>query len=75
MQKVLEDYSLLFDRYLEKEELPDYVKEDVLAKYIKEVLDDPGNRHLCMTDFIWKDLLKTSLLEFFRQLLPYFEKL
>lgn len=75
MQKVLEDYSLLFDRYLEKEELPDYAKEDVLAKYIKEVLDDPGNRHLCMTDFIWKDLLKSSLLEFFRQLLPYFEKL
>ena len=75
MQKVLEDYSLLFDRYLEKEELPDYAKEDVLAKYIKEVLDDPGNRHLCMTDFVWKDLLKTSLLEFFRQLLPYFERL
>lgn len=70
MNKILQDYSELFDVYLEKEELPEYALGDVLAKYIKEVLDDPGNRHLCKTDSIWKDLLKSSLLDFFRQLLP-----
>lgn len=70
MNKILQDYSELFDVYLEKEELPEYMQGDVLAKYIKEVLDDPGNRHLCKTDPIWKDLLKSSLLDFFRQLYP-----
>ena len=65
----------MFDVYLEKEELPEYMQGDVLAKYIKEVLDDPGNRYLCKTDPIWKDLLKSSLLDFFRQLLPNIMKL
>ena len=75
MNKILQDYSDLFDVYLEKEELPEYAQGDVLAKYIKDVLDDPGNHHLCTTDPVWKDLLKSSLMDFFRQLLPHFIEL
>ena len=75
MEKILDDYSLLFDEYLAKEELPEYAQEDALAKYIKEVLDDPGNHHLCQTDSVWRDLLKSSLMDFFRQLLPHIQKL
>ena len=75
MNKILQDYSDLFDVYLEKEELPEYAQGDVLAKYIKDILDDPGNHHLCTTDPVWKDLLKSSLMDFFRQLLPYFMEL
>ena len=71
MEKILEDYSILFDEYLEKKELPEYTQGEILAKYIKDVLDDPGNHHLCTTDAVWKDLLKSSLLDFFRQLLPH----
>ena len=50
MKIILEDYSELFDVYLAKGELPEYAQGDVLAKYIKDVLDDPGNHHLCTTD-------------------------
>ena len=75
MNKILQDYSDLFDVYLEKEELPEYAQGDVLAKYIKDVLDDPGNHHLCTTAPVWKDLLKSSLMDFFRQLLPHFIEL
>ena len=75
MNKILRDYSELFDVYLETEELPLYAQGDVLAKYIKDVLDDPGNHHLCTTDPIWKDLLKSSLMDFFRQLLPHIMEL
>ena len=75
MKIILEDYSELFDVYLTKGELPEYAQGDVLAKYIKDVLDDPGNHHLCTTDPVWKDLLKSSLMDFFRQLLPHMMEL
>ena len=75
MKIILEDYSELFDVYLAKGELPEYAQGDVLAKYIKDVLDDPGNHHLCTTDPVWKDLLKSSLMDFFRQLLPHMMEL
>lgn len=75
MKIILEDYSELFDVYLAKGELPEYAQGDVLAKYIKDVLDDPGNHHLCTTDPVWKDLLKSSLLDFFRQLLSHMMEL
>lgn len=75
MQKILEDYSELFDFYLEKETLPEYCQSDVMAHYLKDMLDDPSNRHLCTTDPIWRDLLKNSLLDFFRRLLPYIRNL
>ena len=75
MKIILEDYSELFDVYLTKGELPEYAQGDALAKYIKDVLDDPGNHHLCTTDPVWKDLLKSSLMDFFRQLLPHMMEL
>ena len=68
----LEKYSALFDSCLNTGELPDDVQDDVLANYIKSVLDDPGIKYQCQTDEIWKDLMKTSLLDFFRVLLPYY---
>lgn len=75
MQEILDDYSAVFEEYLLKGELPDYAQGDVLGRYIKEVLDDPGNHHLCTTDVVWKDLLKGSLLEFISQLLPHYQNL
>ena len=69
MGHTLEDYRKLFEEYLETGSLPDETEGDCLAEYLKEVLDDPSNRYLCTTDAIWKDLLLTSLLEFFEKLL------
>ena len=68
----LEEYSALFDSYLNTGVLPYDMQRDVLANYLKTVLDDPGIKYQCQTDEIWKDLMKTSLLEFFRVLLPYY---
>ena len=75
MQERLDEYSKLFDVYLSERKFPETYQKDVLACYIKEVLDDPGNYHLCSTNQVWKDLLKDSLLNFIRQLLPYIMKL
>lgn len=75
MEKVKEEkqeyYSTIFDEYLNKQVLPTHAQDDVLAKYIKEVLDDPGNRHLCTTDVLWREILKSSLMEFIGQLWPH----
>ena len=46
-----------------------------MGDYLKTTLDDPGNNHLCKTDDIWMELIKTSLLNFFRVLLPLIDKL
>ena len=70
-----EYYSTLFDEYLTKQVLPTHAQDDVLAKYMKEVLDDPGNKHLCATDVVWREILKSSLMEFFGQLLPHVKRL
>ncbi len=76
MEKQLARYSALFDEYLEKGVLPETdVSDDVLVAYLKEVLDDAGNRHLCETDMVWKELLRTSLMDFFRQMLLLFAPL
>ena len=70
----LEIYSAAFEYYLEKEALPEELADDLLGNYMKTVLDDPGNRHLCLTDPIWKELILNSLLDFFRFLLPQMEQ-
>ena len=72
MQQILEYYRQMFVEYLDTGYLPQETAGDCLAEYLKEVLDDPGNRHLCTSDTIWKDLLLASLLEFFGKLLSVF---
>ena len=64
MKIILEDYSELFDVYLTKGELPEYAQGDVLAKYIKDVLDDPGNHHLCTTWY--RDMLVGAIGAYWR---------
>ena len=62
MERTLDDYRQLFEVYLETGVLSEDTGDDCLAEYLKEVLDDPGNRYLCTTDPVWKDLFLTSLL-------------
>ena len=75
MEQILEYYRQIFEEYLQTGILPDDTKGDCLAEYLKEVLDDPGNRHLCTSDLIWKDLFLASLLGFFEKLLAVFIQL
>ena len=74
IDKQLDVYSVAFEYYLENESLPDDLADDLLGNYMKSVLDDPGNRHLCLNDSVWKELLLSSILEFFRIMLPQMEQ-
>lgn len=75
MEQNLEYYSQLFDSYLAGHDWPPQAERDTLAGYLKEVLDDPGNKHLCSTDVLWKDILKNSLMEFFSQMIPHMDRI
>lgn len=71
----LDKYSEAFDYYLEQNVLPEGLQNDILGEYLKNVLEDPGNKNLCKTDDIWMELIKTSILKFFAILLPQMDAL
>ena len=75
VEKRLNRYSEAFDFYLNHNKLPENLQNDVLGDYLKTTLDDPGNNHLCKTDDIWMEVIKTSLLNFFRLLIPQIDQL
>lgn len=68
----LDSYAEVFDFYMDRGQLPPEYDGDVLGEYIKEVIEVPGNREICQNNSSWRDILKTSLLDFVRNLLPYF---
>lgn len=68
----LEIYGQIFDEYYATATLPVGWEGDVLADYIKTVLDDPGVKFQAEQDVIWFASLRDSVLEFIRVLLPYY---
>ena len=72
VEQRLDVYSEAFDYYWNMGRMPSKLEQDVLAGYIKSVLDDPVTRYRCETDSLWMGLLKESLMEFIRVLLPYY---
>lgn len=68
----LEIYGQIFDEYYATATLPVGWEGDVLADYIKTVLDDPGVKFQAEHDVIWFASLRDSVLEFIRVLLPYY---
>ena len=68
----LEIYGQIFDEYYATATLPVGWEGDVLADYIKTVLDDPGVRFQAEQDVVWFASLRDSVLEFIRVLLPYY---
>lgn len=75
MDARLKKYSEAFDYYLCHDNLPENLQNDILGDYLKNVLDDPGNKHLCKTNDIWMEIIKTSILNFFSILLPQIDAL
>lgn len=75
METRLKKYSEAFDYYLSHDNLPEDLQNDILGDYLKNVLDDPGNKHLCQTNDIWMEIIKTSILNFFTILLPQMDDL
>ena len=72
MEEQLQNYSEVFDFYMDRGHLPSQYQGDILGEYMKEVMDEPENQNVCQKDDLWKEILKTSLLDFFRTLLPFF---
>ena len=72
IESQLEIYGQIFDEYYATATLPVGWEGDVLADYIKTVLDDPGVRFQAEQDVIWFASLRDSVLEFIRVLLPYY---
>lgn len=68
----LEIYGQIFDEYYATATLPVGWEGDVLADYIKTVLDDPGVKFQAEQDVVWFASLRDSVLEFIRVLLPYY---
>lgn len=68
----LEIYGQIFDEYYATATLPVGWEGDVLADYIKTVLDDPGVSFQAEQDVVWFASLRDSVLEFIRVLLPYY---
>lgn len=68
----LELYGAIFDEYYATGVLPGAWQGDVLAEYIKSVLDDPGVKYQGDHDAIWLASLRDAVLEFIRVLLPYY---
>lgn len=68
----LQNYAEVFDFYIERGKLPPPYQGDMLAEYMKAVLDEPENQHIYQQDSTWREILKVSLLDFFNGLLPFF---
>lgn len=68
----LELYGAIFDEYYASGVLPEAWQGDVLAEYIKSVIDDPGVKYQGDHDAIWLGSLRDAVLEFIRVLLPYY---
>ncbi|MBD5222732.1 MAG: hypothetical protein HDS71_01540 [Bacteroidales bacterium] len=67
----LEEYSEVFDIYMESGEMPPTMpEEDCLAGYMKEVIDN--NPQIDGTDTTWVEVLKDGLISYFAALLEQF---
>ena len=70
----LDVYSEIFDNYIETERLHPSVEGDILAQYIKDTLDDEEVKENYLSEMIWRERLKASLLDFFHAILLEIEK-
>ena len=71
---MLDQYSAAFDLYMERGEMPPAMTEDdCLLAYMKEVIDN--NPQIDGSDPIWVEVLKESLISFFKVLLEQFRKM
>ena len=69
----LEEYSEVFDIYLDGGKLPPTDGQDPLRDYIVSVIDN--NPQLDVSDSTWTEVLKESLMSYFSQLLVAFAEI
>lgn len=69
----LEEYSEVFDIYLDGGEVPPPDGQDPLRDYLYDVIDN--NPQLDVSDSTWTEVLKESLMSYFSQLLVAFAEI
>lgn len=70
----LEEYSDVFDFYMEKGEIPENASsEDILIDYMKDVIDN--NPQVDFTDPLWVEIMKDNLISYFARLLELYREL
>ncbi|MCH5234105.1 MAG: hypothetical protein J1E16_02335 [Muribaculaceae bacterium] len=70
----LEEYSDVFDFYMDKEEIPETSSpEDILIGYMKDVIDN--NPQVDFTDPLWVEIMKDNIISYFARLLEIYREL
>ena len=68
----LDSYAEVFDFYMDRGQLPPEYEGDVLGEYIKEVIEEPGNREICQNNSSWRDIFKNITFGFCSKSTPLF---
>lgn len=70
IDKRIDDYSELFDLYIEGQSVPKKFKDDPVAGYIEEICQDTGNQELCRKSEAWKEIFRKEIVSMLEGVLP-----
>ena len=62
IDKRIDEYSGLFDLYIEGKPIPPEYKDDPVAGYIEEICQDSGNKELCRKEETWKEIFRKEII-------------
>ena len=70
IDKRIDEYSGLFDLYIEGKPIPPEYKDDPVAGYIEEICQDSGNKELCRKEETWKEIFRKEIISMLEGILP-----
>lgn len=70
IDKRIDEYSGLFDLYIEGKPIPPEYKDDPVAGYIEEICQDSGNKELCRKEETWKEFFRKEIISMLEGILP-----
>ena len=70
IDKRIDEYSGLFDLYIEGMPIPPAYKDDPVAGYIEEICQDSGNKELCRKEETWKEIFRKEIISMLEGILP-----
>ena len=62
IDKRIDEYSGLFDLYIDGKPIPPEYKDDPVAGYIEEICQDSGNKELCRKEETWKEIFRKEII-------------
>ena len=70
IDKRIDEYSGLFDLYIDGKPTPPEYKDDPVARYIEEICQDSGNQELCRKEEAWKEIFRKEIISMLEGILP-----